>query len=116
MKVALHRLKDGLAVNEASQRTAVSTMCVEGVANGYLGQVKVKESTASFQFDKVLPGPYVGMYMCDKEYVKAYISYLSNFSRWICLYFWGGGRTYNNKLLLLQSLSSFLCGVGKKKC
>ena len=65
MKVALHRLKDGLAVNEASQRTAVSntsTLCVGVcVTDGYLDQVKVKGSMASFQFDKVLPGPYVGM-------------------------------------------------------
>lgn len=63
MNVALHRLKDGLAVNEASQRTPVSEYYIYiqvGVTNAYPDQVKVKGSTASFQFDKVLPGPYVG--------------------------------------------------------
>lgn len=61
MKVALHRLKDGLAVNEPSQRTAVSVNDIlSAVATD--DQIKVKGSTASFQFDKVLPGPYVGMH------------------------------------------------------
>ncbi|XP_065911657.1 BOS complex subunit NOMO1-like isoform X2 [Dysidea avara] len=43
MNIALHRVKDGTATPEPSQKAAVN----------------IKGSSASCQFDKVLPGPYV---------------------------------------------------------
>ena len=61
MEAALHRLKDGKATPKPVQKTSVS-VCILFVADiQVMRQVNSQGSSASFQFDKVLPGPYVGM-------------------------------------------------------